>query len=392
MSRRRYQRGSLKDDGDRWEIRYRIDVIVDAVVKRPYKWDVLSKKEYPTKRMAQRELERILAEVNREDYKPLPQVNFAAFAKRWQETILIHHKQSSRAGSIIKVHLLPAFGDLSLKDITAELLQAWVSQLQGNPKSIRNRVVTLKTMWATAKAWGYVTHDPFNGLILPKEQQPITYAFSLEETIAIIAKAQEPWKTLIRIVAETGIRSGEVAGLRIEDFDPVNLTLGVSQSVWRQKIQTVKTRSSVRKEPISAELAQAIQEHINGKLHGRNAGRFVGSGSDCALLFTERSGKPLHMTNFLDRVFRPILEELGIRKKMAAMGITKLGLHGFRRMSATQMDEQNVPIKTRLARMGHGNNPKVLMSNYTKPIDAASRKFADTMGALLAPRKDEAVQ
>ena len=89
MSRRRYQRGSLKDDGDRWEIRYRVDVIVDGVVKRPYKWDVLSKKQYPTKRMAQRELERILAEVNREDYKPLPQVNFAAFARRWQETILI---------------------------------------------------------------------------------------------------------------------------------------------------------------------------------------------------------------------------------------------------------------------------------------------------------------
>lgn len=383
MARRRYQTGSLRDDGDRWELRWREDRLDPQTgqVKRVQRWDVLSKKSFPTKRLAQRELDRIVDVVNAIDYKPTTTGTFAQFAKKWQETILIHQKPSARDGSIIRVHLNPAFGEMSMREINTERLQGWVSSRTGmESKTVLNIMTTLRNMWKVAKAWDYVSHDPFVGLRLPKKENAKTYAFSLEECAAIIEALKEPWKTLVRIVAETGVRSGEVAGLRAEDFDPINLTLAVRQSVWNKQVQTPKTKSAYRREPVSAELAFAIGEVI--KTARKN---------EYGLIFTGQTGEPLQMIHFINRVFRPLLKELKIWDKVQAMGIKKCGLHAFRRMSATEMDRQGVPLATRTARMGHAN-PNMTIGTYTKPIDEASRKFADRMGALLAPKGEGLVQ
>lgn len=383
MARRRFQHGQLTEETDRWVIRWREDVVdpITNETRRVRRWDVLPKVLFPTKRLAQRELASRLDAVNSDNYRPKVLISFARFAAKWEETILVHRKPSARDGSILRVHLIPAFGNLLLHEITAERLQAWVSSHKAQPKTVDNIVVTLRSLWKTAKAWGYAKHDPFEGLVLPKKLAPNTYAFTLEESIAIIEHAKEPWKTLFRIVAETGVRSGEVAGLRVKDFDPINLTLAVRQSVWNKTIQTPKTANSVRREPISQELAEAIKSVIvNAKKN------------DYGLIFTGQTGEPLQMIHFANRVFRPILQELGIRDKLAKLGITRCGLHAFRRMNGTQMDEQGVPLKTRQARMGHAS-PTTTMIHYTKPIEEASRRFADRMGALLTPKKDgEAVQ
>jgi integrase len=192
--------------------------------------------------------------------------------------------------------------------------------------------------------------------------------------------ANEPWKALFRIVAETGIRSGEVAGLRIEDFDPVNLALCVRQSAWNSKIQTPKTSTAIRREPISAELAHAISEAIKNS-----------KPNDYGLLFAGQTGKPLQMIHFINRVFRPILEELGIWAKVRALGIKQCGLHALRRMNGTQMDLLAVPLKTRQERMGHAH-PSTTLKFYTRPVEEASRRFADRMGALLNPGTGGMVQ
>jgi integrase len=382
MTRRRYQRPEVQWDKDRWIARYREDTLDPETrqVRRVRK--VWYGDGQLNKRVAQKELDQFLATINSDSYKPKVTETFSAFADRWVKTVLIHHKPSSQhsEGSIIRVHLKPAFGEFPMREITAEVIQAWVSSAVTGQKTTRNIVDCLRAMWTTAKDWSYVQHDPFQGLRLPKKTAPKTYSFSLEESVAIIESAKEPWKTLFRIVAETGVRSGEVAGLRIEDFDPVNLTLAVRQSVWNKKIQTPKSDAAFRREPISAELAFAVEQIIKSAKPNKYG-----------LIFTGQTGEPLQMIHFANRVMRPLLTELGIRAKLDALGIKKCGLHAFRRMSATEMDRQGVPLKTRQNRMGHAS-PQVTLNHYTKPIDEASRRFADRMGALLTPKTDEIIQ
>ena len=95
-------------------------------------------------------------------------------------------------------------------------------------------------MWNSARAWGYVAHDPFDGLVLPKRGLVQTFTFSLEETKRIIGSACEPYGTFYSILAETGIRGGEICALRVADLDLENAVIHVRQSVWRGQVQTVK--------------------------------------------------------------------------------------------------------------------------------------------------------
>ena len=115
INRRRFQSGSLKDDGDRWVIRWREDQLdpLTGQTKRVRKGELLSKKRFQTKRLAQRELGRRVAEVNREDYKPVASgVTFAEFAATWTNRVAMYLKPSTRdsAKAILKCHVLPAFG------------------------------------------------------------------------------------------------------------------------------------------------------------------------------------------------------------------------------------------------------------------------------------------
>lgn len=390
MARRRYQRGQLLRSGDNWLGRWREDVADDTgAVKRVHRKEVIGTiADFPTKRLAMRELERRLEPINNVEYRPQRRITFEVFAAKWLKEVLVHQKRSSQssARSHVRVHLLPAFGAVTMADIRMEMIQQFVTGSDKSPKTVKNVVVTLMSMWSVAQAWGYVQHNPFprgaSGrllLKLPAAAPSETYHFTVEEALAIIDKAQGRWKTFFRILAETGMRPGELAGLRISDVRYGFLI--VAQSVWQQQVQTPKTKNSIRKVEISALLEEEIKE-LGEKIPPNPYG----------LLFATEAGNPLSMDNFRQRVLNPILAELGIDKKLERLGIARCGSYAFRHFNATLMDTLNVPMKTRQKRLGHAQIETTL-KHYTHAIDADDRLAADRIGALLASNSGtEAVQ
>lgn len=393
MARRRYQRGQLIREGSVWLGRWREDVVLaDGEVKRVRRKEVIGTTEdYPTKRLAERELEKRLAPINNIGYRPTPTNTFAEFAEKWQEKVMVQHKPSTQRSerSHLKTVLVPTFGKLRLRDINPEMVQEWVSESTAAPKTTRNHVVTLRSVWATAKAWNYVSHDPFAGLKLPELIQASVYHFSLEETLAIIDKAKGKWKTFFRILAETGMRPGELAGLRVIDVG--SHSLRVAQSVWQQQVQTTKTKKSVRTFAISEGLGREIKDMIDGfeadnnPLDGSSGGMVLRG----TLLFQTETQTPLGMDNFRNRVLNPILDELGIRAKLEGR---RCGNYAFRHMNATLMDTLNVPMATRQSRLGHAPGSRMTMGTYTHAIDTEDRRIADALGALMSGAGKEAVQ
>lgn len=433
MARRRYQRGSLSKDGDRWVARWREDVVLPSGdVKRIRRKEILGNiEELQTKKLAQRALDRRLDPINREDYRPAPAMTIAEFAAKWQETVMVMHKPSTRSSerSHLKTTIVPVFGAVRLRDVSPEMAQKWVSESKGAPKTIHNKVVTFRSLWSTATDWGYVSHDPFRGLKLPEIVESSVYCFSLEETLAIIDKAEGKWKLLFRVIAESGMRPGEAAGLLAIGVTPRRLK--VMQSVWQQQVQTPKTKKSIREFSISeslgrdllrfieesgpnehglvfttefreerqVDLAQASRLRALG-LPWRRVGKEMGVPYTSLMRAIhnpertrsrERGGKPLSMDNFRGRVLEPILADLGIRAKLDRLGIDRCGNYAFRHMNATLMDEMQVPLKTRQSRLGHAQI-ETTMKHYTHPVTADDLATADALGALLSPKGTEAVQ
>ena len=369
VARRRFQTGALKDEGWRWTARWREDVVQpDGTVKRVRQWDVIGlKKDFPTKRLALRELERIVSPLNAVSYRPRKSMGFAEFAEKWMTTIMVQHKASTQHGdkSVIRNHLLPAFGETSLRSITTEILQEWVSSQTVAANSIRNRVTTLKEMWNTAKAWGYVDHDPFAGLRIPKIVRGTAYFYSIEETLAILSAVPAGWKRLaVRILAETGMRPGELAGLRTDSLE--GRVLRVTQSIFNGKVQTTKTGHS-RQFVVSQPLADAIGEHIVGRQ---------------GFLFATSTGRPIDMKNFVKHVMNPVLEKLGITAKVKALGL-KCGSYPFRHGNITALERAGVPIKIIQQRVGHSAGSDVTQRHYLHAVEADDVAAADMLGKLL---------
>ena len=134
--------------------------------------------------------------------------------------VMVNHAESSQGSekSDIKAWV-KAIGGVQIRNIDCELLQEVVSAWKCSPKTIRNRVGTFRLIWDKAKAWKYTAETAYDGLSLPEwetEEQP---CFTVGEIAQIIERSPQPYNTVWRLVAETGIRRGEICGLNAGDVD-----------------------------------------------------------------------------------------------------------------------------------------------------------------------------
>jgi integrase len=367
LARRRFQRGSLFLRGESWVLRWREDVIENGSLKRIYRSEVLgNRSNYPTRRLAQRAADDRLLIVNSPNYRARPTATFRQFAARWQSTVLSQHKPSTQATirSHLKKYLTPFLGDRCLKDINPELVQAFIAGLTTAPKTVRNIYVTLQIMWKSARAWGYVAHDAVSDVVLPKPRRAERFAFTLEEIQKILVAADEPYRTFYWLAAESGLRAGELCGLRVDDLDLERCLLRVEQSSWRGKMQQPKTENAVRSFAISPEMASHVRDVL---VRWRpNSQR---------LIFATRNGTPWDANLLVKRKLQPLLKKLEIQR---------CGLHAFRHANGTLMDRLGVPLKVRQQRLGH-SDPRLTLGVYTHVASEDDAKIAGQLGRILHP-------
>jgi integrase len=376
LARRRFQKGSVKLIGGKWRGRWREDVVLaDGTVKRVNKKTVLGTKEdFATKRLASREMELILAPVNSVHYRPTHQITFAEFARRWSEKVKpIAYKEGgsqATAGRHVKGKLVPAFGNLELRDITTEPLQSYVAVLLASglsAKYVRNVISTMSAMWDVAVSWKYVNYNPFTELILPQCEAPDVELYSSEEVMKIFRTATDPLKTFLWIQVESGMRPAEVCAIDAEYIHLDERVISVRQSESLGHIVRPKTSAGHRDFAMSPQLAEHLRAFLGDKKQG--------------LLFVSRTGRPWRESKVVEKRLNPLLRKLGIKQK-------GLALNGFRHFNATEMDSKNVPVKTRQTRLGH-DDPRMTLgmrnkSGYTHMIGEDDRRAAAMFGDMLS--------
>jgi integrase len=371
LSRRRFQKGSLflrgKKSARVWVGRWLDDVILtDGTIRRVHRSEVLGTiTEFPTRRLAQRELQARLDTVNSPCYRARPTATFSQFVTRWQATVLTQHKPSTQATirSHLRKYLVPGFGTLSMRDIQPETIQRFLSGLNVSPKTVRNIYATLQMIWRSARAWRYVAHDALDAVVLPKQRRARQFFYTIEETHRILTKATEPYKTFYWLAAETGMRAGELCGLRTDDLNLERGLVQICQSAWRGKLQEPKTDNAVRSFALSPQLVAHLTAY---KQRWRP--------NEMRLLFATRNGTPWDANLLVKRKLRPLLDSLGI-----AGG----GLHAFRHANSSFMDRLSVPLKVRQQRLGH-SDPRLTLGVYTHVVSEDDVRIAAQLGELLS--------
>jgi integrase len=366
LSGRRYQKGQLWLDERTWYGRWREDVLVGGVRKRIRRQEAIgSFNDYPTKRLAQRALDDRIAHVNKVSYRPMPTAKFADFALNWEQKVLSQYGDSTAINyrTHIWKHLVPFFGEYAMKDLNPEMVQQFVSGSAVGAKTTRNICITLRSMWTTAKAWGYVAHNLMEGVVLPDVKRVQRFFLSEREIQLILAKAQEPYRTWYGLAAETGLRAGELCGLTVDDIDLERRMLQVRQSAWRGKLGDPKTDESIR----VVELSRQACGHLRKFLESWHP-------NQRRLLFATRSGTPWDQNLLLKRKFRPLLQAIAIHVPRGN------GFHSFRHANATLMSSFGASQKLRQQRLGHADGSPVTETIYTHVISEDGKRIAAQLG------------
>jgi integrase len=368
LARRRFQKGRvfLRGKNPVWVGRWREDEkIEDGRIRRVERSEVLgSKSDFPTKRLAFRELEKRLCVVNDPRYRARPTATFAEFASRWESLVLTQHKPSTQATirSHLRKHLNPFFGRWQMREIGPEEVQRFVSSVKVSGKTAKNLFATIQMLWKSARAWDYVAHDAVSDVVLPKRHRVSRRFYSIEEIQRILAAATEPLYTFYWLAAEAGMRAGELCGLRVDDFDFERRLVAVRQSVWRGKFQSPKSENAVRCFALSPRLLAHIVDFL--KRWKPNERR---------LLFATHNGTPWDANLLVKRKLCPLLDSLGIERG---------GLHAFRHANSTLMDRLGVPLKVRQERLGH-SDPSLTLGVYTHVVSGDDARIAEQLDALL---------
>ena len=182
--------------------------------------------------------------------------------------------------SYIRVHLKPALGDVVLQELTPRMLQLFYNykaESEGlSAKTIVNLNLFLHRALKFAVAEGYINSNPASSVNLPSGGRPQITILTRDEQMCLIQGSyQHRYGVFIRLVLFTGIRLGELLGLRWEDVDVhgrriyIRRTLNRLNKTQKPKnpqeasteivIQTPKSQNSIRSIPLLPQVLQDLQ-------------------------------------------------------------------------------------------------------------------------------------
>jgi integrase len=371
MARRRYQKGSVILRGSNWYGRYRESVIGSDGREIRIRRSVIlgSRRELPTKRLAERRLEVFIAPVNSISYRPGRVATLEEFAERWKIEILSKRKPSTihAAESHLRNQILPLLGKIRLSDLGTENQQMFVTRLSGtvSRKTLLNVLGTLSSMLRTAQNWGYVSQSvSFSKLALPERSvREQAHRFSAEQVRTIIAMATGQYRVMFAIAAMTGLRAGEILGFQVRDFDFEGRLLHVRRSVWRGKPQTPKSVHSEAVLPIPLQLVEIVKPHIESLQNS------------IGWLFVNSRGHLFIAENVVRQALAPILD---------ALKIPRCGFHAFRHTHTSLLLQSGAPVPVAQAQLRH-SDPRVTIGIYGHIIGDDHREAVARVASLLDP-------
>jgi integrase len=339
VSRRRFQRGSvyLNKTKTLWLGAYAEYVLSAHGVETRIRKQVVLSPATATKRNVRRLFQHHLDRVNSslaESVRERKSATVDAFLKIWERDYLSIAKPSTQSSVRSQLKRLRAsWGGRDMRQIDAGDLQRLISELNAAglaPKSIRNLWGVVSLVWQAALAQKYVDALLPKPKLPPRPKKKACY-FTLAEVAKILAASAGEHATLYWLAAETGLRAGELAGLKLTDIAGSRLT--VNQSVWHGRVQTPKTTNALRSLALSPQLVALLWEQTaRQKTRGHE------------FLFSSATGRPRDIGTFRKR-------KLG--KLLRALGIHAAGFHAFRHFNVSLLDSLRVPLKTIQERAGH---------------------------------------
>jgi integrase len=227
--------------------------------------------------------------------------------------------------------ILPAWGSRLVNEVKAVAVESWLGDLElapGSKKKIRD---IMHLLYEHGIRYEFFERNPISKVRQGGKRLATPSRLDAIQLRRLLAALPKRERLMVLLDFGTGLRRGELSGLKWEDINFEEKVLTPSRSIVAQRVGDVKTTTSGKTIPLDAALIEELKEW--------RAETPYSSDSDYVFASTKKKGKqPYWMSKIMQVYIKPVAARLGIPLK---------GFHTLRH-SYTTLLRQN------------GNNPKVV--------------------------------
>jgi integrase len=418
MRKTRYQNGclSLIKNGSGnlvWVFRWK-QTLPDGT-RAPRQKVIGTAERYKDKAAAERAAGGLRLMANADGPNQLKVVTMDALIQHYRTTELIDNGEEGKSystrdryGSYLNRWLLPRWGGYRLGDIKTVAVEEWLRTLKPKPRKPRKPEVTAKATMKTkalkplapatkakirnmmsalfnhAIRWEFTDRNPITGPVpgsgvrQSSKRERIPDVLEVAEMRALLGELALRERVLVFLAMATGLRRGELAGLKWKDMDFANLLLHVERSVVNNVSGRCKTEASKKPVPVDEFLAQDLLEWYRHAPCAQPEDWIFASTSNRA--GRKRGVNPVGLASVMRYHIRAAARRVGITKR--------LSWHTFRHTFSTLLKANGEDVKVVQELLRH-SSIRITMDVYTQAMAPAKRVAQSKVVSMFRPESRE---
>lgn len=303
---------------------------------------------FPTKTAARAAADKAEVEANshRGRMRTGKSPTWGEWCERWWKARSVEPATLQNESSMIHKHIAPRWADVKLDEIRRLDVQAWVADLPLAPESARRVLGVLVSSLSAAVEEGVLDMNPAHRIKLPPRPQGREVFLTRDQfdsLTAAIPNARN--RAIVKLLAGTGMRWGELAGLHWHNFDLSNGFVTVRDVYSAGEIKPYPKGRKQRHVPlfdwVVEDLDAAASRVVCAAPHRTGI-------CQSGLVAHTSGGLPLDSRNFYRRVLAPALKEA----QLDHLGLT---IHDLRHTYASWLAQAGIPLERISALLGHSS-------------------------------------
>lgn len=343
-----------------------------------------------TQQEVAQKLRQLIAEIDNGTYREPSKMTVGEWLDIWQEQYLNDLKPLTKEmyATAVRIHLKPALGMKKLDALLpADIQRFYNSLMQGekplSAKTIKNIHGIFHRALQQALDLGYLRNNPANPCRLPRVEKPIIHTLDDVSTKKFLKAIQgHRFENLFLVTLFTGLREGEVLGLKWDCVDFTNGSLLVGRQLQRKRdgssqYYLISPKNGKFRKVVLAPFVLDIlhRQRAEQEIWKRNAGK---SWMDTGLVFTDELGDNL----------TPETVYKNFKKIAIEIGCESLHFHSLRHSYAVAALQSGDDIKTVQENLGH-YTAAFTLDVYGHVTDKMRQDSADRMQRYIDILHDE---
>ena len=342
---------------------------------------------------SQKEVMLKIKEFNEYQDNPGAEMTVKEWINKWLDEYKrpeIKIKTYERYRCSIILHINPYIGNEPLKNLTALKIKDLINKLatvpakKGShlaPRTINSVRRILISALNDAVTYDILPKNPALGTKPVRVEKPVMHILSKQEAANLLHVARkESYASymVIKLALETGMRIGEIFGLKWKHVDLEKKTLLVAGTIVHTNHTNIyqptgKTKSSYRRIPFSSALKTTLMEYKAWQQREKEKWGEMYTNSD--FVITKPLGDFSDPSNFSARTFKKLLDKAGITRQFR--------VHDLRHTHATWLLEAGINVKVISERLGH-SSCRITMDTYSHVMQTMQDKAVEMLEQINA--------